>query len=281
MPEINIDGQNVKTKNANTILEVAKQEGIGIPTLCYHEKLSNYGACRLCQVEVVSGQRSRLVASCTFPIEEGMVVVTNSKRVLSARKILLELLLARCPDSVKIRELAGYLGVNKSRFIQKDKDCILCGLCVRLCKERVGSNAVGFNNRGPTREVGTPYGRSSKPCFECRACTGICPIDCIRYEEIDNKKINWKSKLDENQRPDRDKATVNRELCNGCEDCVFVCPVGCISLENFSENEHPIKIAVVDQKQCVRCKYCERICIKKAIALPENHTNKEALKQSL
>ncbi len=74
MPEITINGQSVKTKNANTILEVAKQEGIGIPTLCHHDKLSNYGACRLCQVEVVSGQRSRLVASCTFPIEEGMVI---------------------------------------------------------------------------------------------------------------------------------------------------------------------------------------------------------------
>jgi bidirectional [NiFe] hydrogenase diaphorase subunit len=275
MPTITINGQSVKTKKANTILEVAKQEGIGIPTLCHHEKLSNLGACRLCQVEVVSGQRSRLVASCTFPIEEGMVVVTNSKRVFSARKILLELLMARCPDSVKIREMAGYLGVHKSRFIQKDKDCILCGLCVRLCNERIGSNAVGFNNRGPTREVGTPFDRSSKPCYECRACTGICPVDCIRYEETENKRINWKTKLDENQRPDRDKATVDLVLCNGCGDCVSVCPVECISLKDYSENDHQNKIAVVDQNQCVRCRYCERICIKQAIVLPDKQAYAE------
>lgn len=283
MPTITINGQSVKTTKDLSVLEAAKQVGIGIPTLCYHEKLSPYGACRLCQVEVVSGQKSRLVASCTYPIEEGMVVVTNSKRVLAARRVLLELLMARCPDSVRIREMAGYLGVHKTRFIQKDKDCILCGLCVRLCKERIGSHAIGFNNRGPSREVGTPFGRGSKPCFDCRACAGICPVDCIRYEEIENSEINWKTKLDENQKPGGKypKATVDLVLCNGCEACVSVCPVSCISMEDYSENDHQNKIAVVDQDQCVSCRYCERICIKEAITLQEKHTNKEALQQSL
>lgn len=280
MLTITIDEKKLTAKEGENILEVARREGIDIPTLCYHESLFPYGACRLCQVEIVYGQQSRLVASCTQPVEEGMIIVTNSERIFNARRVLLELLLARCPDSTKIRNLAEQAGVSTTRFNQQKKDCILCGLCVRLCNERIGANAIGFSNRGPSREVGTPFGRDSRACFDCRACAGICPVDCIRYQETDRRKIIWETQLDQNQKPGRyPKATVIRNLCSGtgCNACVSVCPVGCISLEYYSENDHANKVAVVDQHKCISCRYCERICIKRAIVLTEGEEERQAM----
>ena len=92
---LTIDDKEVKAKEGTSILEAARSVGIGIPTLCHHEKLSAYGACRLCTVEIIKGQRSRLVASCAYPVEDGLVVKTESEPVIKGRRILLELILAR------------------------------------------------------------------------------------------------------------------------------------------------------------------------------------------
>ena len=92
---LTIDGKEVKAKEGMSILEAARSVGINIPTLCHHEKLSAYGACRLCTVEIIRGQRSRLVASCVYPVEDGLVVKTESAPVIKGRRMLLELILAR------------------------------------------------------------------------------------------------------------------------------------------------------------------------------------------
>jgi bidirectional [NiFe] hydrogenase diaphorase subunit len=176
MVNLIIDGVKVQAEEDSTILEVAKFYGIDIPTLCYHEQLTPYGACRLCMVEVEDGRRTRLVASCLYPVKEGIRVKTHSERVMKGRKLILELLLARCPNSKTLQDLASQMGLEQVRFKMENEDCILCGLCVRMCAEQMGSGAIGFVGRGQKREVVTPFHMASEICRNCGACMYICPV---------------------------------------------------------------------------------------------------------
>ncbi len=116
MVKLAINGLPVEVEKGTTLLEAAKFLGFPIPTLCYHEGLSPYGACRLCVVEIGEGPRAKLVSSCTYPAEEGLKVRTASTRVLRARKMVLELLLASCPQSKVIQDLASAHDVRRQRF---------------------------------------------------------------------------------------------------------------------------------------------------------------------
>ena len=123
------------------LLEAIRGAGISIPTLCAHEAVSRSGACRMCVVEIKKGNRTRIVTSCLYGVEEGLVVNTKSDRVLSVRRLVMELLLARCPESEVIQKMAKELGVEpQTRFVaDTDKGkCILCRSCVRVCEEIVG-----------------------------------------------------------------------------------------------------------------------------------------------
>jgi NADH dehydrogenase/NADH:ubiquinone oxidoreductase subunit G len=181
---LEVDGRVLKAKENMTVLEVARDAGINIPTLCYHEALAPFGACRLCVVEIISRGRSKLLTACTYPAEEGLVVQTNSPKVLKARKMVIELLLARCPNVKVIQDLAREYGIEKPRFKKlKDDDCILCGLCTRICQERMGVSAVGFIGRGISREVDTPFGKPSDACLACGACASVCPTGAIKLED--------------------------------------------------------------------------------------------------
>ena len=182
---LTIDRQIIHVDRHMPILDAAKKLGIFIPTLCYHEALKPYGSCRLCMVEVIQNRRSRLVTSCNYPAEDGLTVLTASDRVKKTRKIVMELLLARCPNVPLIRQLAEEMGVETARFKKReDQRCILCGLCVRVCEEMVGVSAIGFVNRGTEREVNTPFGIDSYVCIGCGSCTYICPTGC--FEMVGN-----------------------------------------------------------------------------------------------
>jgi NADH dehydrogenase/NADH:ubiquinone oxidoreductase subunit G len=176
MVTLAIDGVKVQAEEGTTILEVARFYGFNIPTLCYHDELTPYGACRLCMVEVDDGRRTRLVASCLYPAKEGIRVKTHSQRIAKGRKLMLELLIARCPNSKTLQDLASKIGLEQVRFKMESKDCILCGLCVRMCAEQMGSGAIGFAGRGQEREVVTPFRMSSEVCRNCGACMYICPV---------------------------------------------------------------------------------------------------------
>jgi len=191
---LEIDGREVKVEQDTTILEAAKNVGIDIPTLCYHPALAPFGACRICSVEITSRGRSRIVTSCNYPVEEGLVVSTKSPNVIEIRKMLLELLLARAPKAEIIQDLAKEYGVEKTRFKIKDPEnlCILCGLCARICEERMGVSVINFVNRGVERKVQTPFQRTSDAdldlCLACGACAFVCPTGAIKLEDITKKK---------------------------------------------------------------------------------------------
>lgn len=180
---LKIDGRELKAQEGMTILEVAQEAGIKIPTLCYHKAVSPSGACRLCTVELVGSGKSRLVTACTYPAEQGIVVKTNSAKVKKTRKMLLELLLARCPNVKIIKQLAQDYGIEKPRLKKiKDEDCILCGLCTQVCRERMGISAINFVGRGVNRKVDFPFERMWDECVACGACTYVCPTGHIQNE---------------------------------------------------------------------------------------------------
>jgi NADH dehydrogenase/NADH:ubiquinone oxidoreductase subunit G len=184
MVHITINGTEVDAPEDHTILQAAKNLGIKIPTLCHHDALSPYGSCRLCIVEIKKRGRSKIVTSCNYPVEKGLEVFTDSAPVLTHRKMLIELLLARCPEVGIVREMAQRMGIEKSRFPQAQHDCILCGLCVRVCDERIGANAISFVNRGVDEDVSAPFDISSESCIGCGACVSVCPTGAITMEEI-------------------------------------------------------------------------------------------------
>ena len=174
----------VRVARDTPVIEAARKVGITIPTLCYHQLLKPYGACRLCVVEVVKGSRRRLVTSCNYPAEEGIQVFTDTPAVRSSRRLTLELLLARCPDVAILQKMAKRMGITAPRFrIRGNKQCILCGLCVRVCDELVGAAAIGLGDRGTNREITTPFNVPTEACIGCGSCTYICPTGCIEMEK--------------------------------------------------------------------------------------------------
>ena len=177
---LQIDGREVKATEGMTILEAAQGVGISIPTLCHHEKLNPYGACRICTVEVETGGRTNLVAACIYPVAQNLVVRTRSEKVDKTRKTLLELMLAHAPDAPALQDLAQEYGADKDRFEKEPSFCILCGLCVRYCAEVKKKNAVGFVDRGTSREISFIPEIASKECWSCKECFPLCPTSYLQ-----------------------------------------------------------------------------------------------------
>lgn len=186
MIKFTLDGNEFEVKEGTTILEVAREAGIKIPTLCYHEEMSPYGSCRLCLVEVIKRGWASIQPSCLYPAQEGIEVMTDSERVRKNRKVILELYLARSPDSEAIREIAREYGVRETRFkLKETSDCILCGLCARACEEISGRHAISFAHRGSKREIQTPFAELAELCVGCKACAFVCPTKTIEIDEAD------------------------------------------------------------------------------------------------
>ena len=175
-----INGLPVAVEEGTTLLEAARFLGIEIPTLCHRDGLTPYGACRLCVVEIGDYPKSKLVSACTYPAENGLKVRTGSSRVMRARRMVLELLLASCPQSKTIQDLASAHEVRRQRFRQEHEDCILCGLCVRMCAEQMMAKAIGFRGRGEKRSIGAPFDARSEVCRLCGGCMYVCPACQLR-----------------------------------------------------------------------------------------------------
>jgi bidirectional [NiFe] hydrogenase diaphorase subunit len=230
-----IDGQEVVAENGQTILPIALDAGFDIPHLCYNESVKPYGACRLCLVEVRKNGRTRMTTSCTYPVLEGIEVLTHTERVLRARRLIMELLLGRCPGDQLIQDMASDMGVKEVRFEKEDKDCILCGLCARVCDEVVGAHAIHFAQKGSEREMMPPYGKEPTTCIACGACVTVCPVDVIGLKEEGDERtiVRWNRTLKMKQckvcgnyfapwfqlETFREKAELPKDFFDACPSC--------------------------------------------------------------
>ncbi len=242
MVMIEINGTKFDAPKGKMVLEVAKENKIDIPTLCYHKALPPYGACQLCVVEILKNGWSKLATSCTLPVMEGLKVETDSERVIKRRKMNIELMLGRCPEEEVLLKLAQEYNVGKPRFKEMDDDCILCGLCVRMC-ERMGMEAISFTGRGKDRDLGTPFKEKSDVCMTCGACLYVCPTSRFSSEEVES--ISGNKPL-----------PIPAEFNAGME------PRPVISIP-FPQAVP--KIPVIDRERCVHfqtgnCKTCETFC---------------------
>lgn len=186
-----IDGKKVSAEQGATVLETALAAGINIPYLCYHKDMEPYGGCRLCMVEITENGFTRLHPSCAFFVKDNIVVKTDSERIKRGRKIIAELLLARCPNVDVVKNLAESLGVTETRFNTIDSDCVLCGQCVRVCRNVANVGAIDFVNRGRNRYVGTPFDLPSDDCIGCGSCHYVCPTGSMNMEY--ENALRWRN----------------------------------------------------------------------------------------
>jgi len=246
-----LNGKEVQGKEGQFILQVAEKCGVDIPTLCHHKALEPAGMCRLCTVELFDGRKTRFVTACNYPIWEGMEVKTDTEAVRLGRKLIIELLFARCPDVPIIRELAEKYGIEEPRFEKEADDCILCGLCTRIC-EKIGNKAISLTGRGVDMKVDTPFHIQTDTCMACGACAFICPTGHIKLEDITRHAIR-KIPSEYNEGLDGRKPiyvpyaqaipntpAIDRDVCmhfktGGCRICADVCPAGAI--EHTQEDE--------------------------------------------
>lgn len=170
-----IDGKEVKAGSDMTVLQAARAAGIHIPTLCHHDKLEPFGACRMCMVEVEARGRKTYVVSCLYPVANDLVVTTRSTGVDKIRRVILEELLAHAPNSPELVALAKEYKADPNRFEKDPSFCILCGLCVRYCDEIKGKHAVDFIERGASREISFIPEIAEKECWDCQECFALCP----------------------------------------------------------------------------------------------------------
>lgn len=177
---LQIDGKDVLAEEDMTILGAAQSVGISIPTVCHEEKLKPFGGCRLCMVEADAGGRTSLVAACMYPVQKDLVVRTRSEQIDEIRKVLTEQLLAYAPESPVLQDLARDYGADKDRFAKESSFCILCGLCVRYCDEIKQKNAVGFVDRGASREISFIPEIAQKECWDCKECFPLCPTSALQ-----------------------------------------------------------------------------------------------------
>jgi len=202
MLDVIVNGQQVRVPRGTPLLEAVQASGVFLPTLCYHEGLAPYGACRLCMV-AIKEPCTAVVASCAYPVEEDMVVDTEAPEAVAARRLALEFLLGRYPQSDTIRKLAAQEGVTATRFPAPlpegaNELCVLCGLCVRVCRDLIGAAAISFIGRGIERRVGTPFEVQSDSCIGCGACAEICPTGAIEIEDRGSTRIlhTWNTKVE-------------------------------------------------------------------------------------
>ncbi len=217
-----IDGIPCEFSDEKNVLEVIRNAGIDLPTFCYYSELSTYGACRMCVVENKWGD---IEASCSTVPKEGMEIKTNTERLRKYRKSILELLLSNhCRDCVccekngncKLQDLADKFGIRQVRFENNYKDipldesscaivrdqskCILCGDCVRMCKEIQNVGAIDFVDRGSNMRVSTPFDEpiADGACVSCGQCAAICPTGALTIKS-DKHKV-WSAIADKDSK---------------------------------------------------------------------------------
>ena len=217
--ELTIDGLEIEAQPGQTVLEVARDNHIYIPTLCHYPGTTNVGACRVCLVEVQNART--LVASCCMPVSPGMVVRTNTEKIRNAQRLIVELLWSSgdhncltCESNgnCELQDLVYWLKIDKPRFdidppgyeieatntmIQRDLNkCILCGRCVRACNEIQINEVLDFTMRGSFAKVGPAFDLDyiQSECFFCGECVNVCPTGAITFRQARFAGRPWEMK---------------------------------------------------------------------------------------
>jgi NADH dehydrogenase/NADH:ubiquinone oxidoreductase subunit G len=181
---IEINGSPVRVREGLTILEAAQYAGVEIPTLCFDEETEHNSSCRMCSIEIMKHGRKRIVAACSYPVEEGLRISTETDRVNRIRKTILELAAVGSGPVVASRmsALSSVYKADLSRFSSRvpseDSKCILCGLCVNRCKEATYDGVIGFIGRGVERRI-VRFPEISEACASCNYCYSVCPTGRI------------------------------------------------------------------------------------------------------
>lgn len=223
---ITIDGKECSFKPGATILEVARENGIKIPTLCYHRKITPTGSCRVCVVEV-KGQR-KLQPACAMPAQDGMVVLTNTPQVMDARRVVVNLLLSSgehnclyCEQNgqCELQNIVYDLGIEKPAYIVDSpkveidnssemivfdrRKCVLCGRCVEACNKVVVNEVLSMAGRGLKTRVVYDLDRAmaDSTCVQCGECSQICPVGAIIDKRSRGKGRAWELEIVESVCP--------------------------------------------------------------------------------
>ncbi len=176
MVEIELNGKKISVIEGKTVLETAREHGIHIPTLCYHPALKPSGSCRLCGVEVILSGRSSVMLSCVLKVRNGMQVLTDSDPVLEARARAFKRLHSMAPQAQRLLDLAAREGIA---LPPSPDGCIRCRLCVRVCKEIVGQQALRMKKVNGRMQVVSDPGR----CIGCGTCANLCPTHAIQIQD--------------------------------------------------------------------------------------------------
>jgi ferredoxin len=216
MPTLTVNGRRVTVESDATLLDAARAAGVDVPTLCQFDGLEPWGGCRLCVVDMSQANWDddwfKVVTACNHPVEEGMTVVTDSERIIETRRVVLDLLLARCPETPLVQQWACEYGVEQTSYTPNAEpdDCILCGLCTRVC-DHIGVSAISSVNRGWGREIAPPFNQPPPDCIGCLACAEICPTDCIPYETSNVRRKIWGKEFEMLRDPKTGEAVITRE----------------------------------------------------------------------
>lgn len=258
---ITVDGRRIETASKIMLLEILEGIGSKIPRLCNHPSLTPSGACRLCVVEITKKEwpgYSKIVTSCLYPAEEGLIVATRSEPVLKLRRSLLELYLAQCPGSEEIKALARLEGVDGTSFTieKEDNKCVLCRLCTRVCQER-GPGAISTLSRGVDKSVGPNPAGKADDCTGCRTCAHICPTGAIPLKQEKQVLKIW------NKNFAIPICSVQSDLCRGCGTCEEVCPFSVPIVRMYKDG---LTVSQISASSCVGCGICAGACPTGAIS---------------
>jgi bidirectional [NiFe] hydrogenase diaphorase subunit len=218
MVTVTINGKLVRAKEGEMLLAVLRREKIDIPALCHHEAVEPYGACRLCMVEITKKEWDgwkNMVTSCLYPVAEGLIVQTHTNDLIDLRKTILDLYLARCPNTPEIQDLAAQYGVTQTSYeeVAEPNDCILCGLCTRIC-DRMGFGAISAVSRGHGREIAPPLKEAPPDCVGCLACALNCPTNYIKFTNVGFTREIWGKKFELIRDGKTGQPTITREFAD-------------------------------------------------------------------
>ncbi len=253
--QITVNGVPAQVASGSKLLTALQDMGVNVPTLCHHRSLDANGACRLCVVEITHENWngwSGLVTSCLYPVEPGLQVSTTSERVRQTRRTLLELYLARCPDSAQVKAVARAEGVDSTPFpIKENADsCIQCGQCTRVCND-LGPAAIAPLDRGTNKTVGPRPDAVGEDCVGCLACAEVCPTEEISYTLADGTVSIW------NRDFDVAVCQVDPERCRGCGACEQACP---FAIPRVAASRSGEFVATISPHTCTGCGICAGSC---------------------